>query len=109
MAGFHKPTHLDAGEMFQVLEKIGPEGFRAAFKLLKGGKPFKHREKFLPAIGWVVVDDEGEQHAHRPLISLAYQEVGGKALQPNNFGEENDRLCKTWFESHFGKERVVLV
>jgi hypothetical protein len=94
----HKPTHLDQDEMKALLRMLGSAGIRRAIAAWEKGRRPKNIKKFRSPKSWVVLDDSGREHAHRPLIAFACELCGAQVMNPSNFGWSNDGLCRQWFE-----------
>jgi len=89
-------THLSASEMTALLERIGFAGILRAVAVWSEGR--RPKGNFRTAKSWMVVV-AGRAIAHRSLVALACELCGEREMQPNNFGLENDTVCKKWFQS----------
>lgn len=93
-----KPTHLTQDAMRAVLCAIGPAGLHAATAAWTAGQRPSNFHKFRRARSWVVLDSQGREYPHRPLVALACELSGQPVLDPNNFGLPNDEICKGWLD-----------
>ena len=105
MDTIRKLTHLDPDVMLELLRMIGPAHIRTAIKAWARGDRPKNAHKFRPARKWAVWDKVGGVIPHRPLIALACELCDEREMNPNNFGLDNDGICRNWFES----ERFTIV
>src|SRR5947208_10014422 len=85
--------------MLDLLRRVGKTGIRAAIKSLAKGEGPKNDSRFRRARQWVVLDEEGREIAHRPLIALACDLCDEQEMDPNKFGLVNDGVCRDWLES----------
>ncbi len=93
-----KPTHLTQDAMRAVLRAIGSSGLQAAMQAWAAGDRPSNFHKFRRARSWVVLDSQGQEYPHRPLVALACELAGQPVLDPNNFGLPNDEVCKEWLD-----------